>query len=1006
MPRSKKTYKCELCGMIMNKKNDYDKHKASNIPCTSNDAIQNVNIGDTTRIAKDSIKQLLSRMLDILRDSESITGGYAMRQLHKLLTLRMIKPIVIGAKPKIKLTCGNYEDISIEYRDILESCIDFDKLSEVVDNELLQTIKDLRYCILKDSICFGDMFSEPFEIKNTSTYRKLFNMLRDFPFEKIGHDIFGDVYEQILSTTMTGRDFAQFLTPSTLRDFMVKLVDPQFNNDGTFETIIDPTMGTAGFLISSYRYLHSKAKENGVEINENFIANVGLNGCEIVADTYGLAQSNILVNTGTISYKCVRQDSIRNPIKGQYDIVLANPPFGVKGLDYDNILFDPDAVGFNKYDYIPIRSSKASVIVLQICIHLLKIGGRCAIVMPYGGQETNSAGDFAKIREYLLRSCEVHAVINNVSKDGGNIFEYAGPNTCIIYFTKKAEPFVYVDIDGVKQYDTNNCVLIPQYRQQRKKNVLPTFLGFAANPYICHTKEIKFQTLNIYTKTGRVEIDDKETLIVPVSEILQNGCVFSPMKYRKNVYVGNIGNISTMKLGDLIELKNGTFNTSEKTDNGNIPFYNCSIDGKIGTHHTESFDYSEYIILIRAGGSKDNPTSVNTGIGKVFYITGKIAAHHGICALIPKTDIIMVKYLYHFLDLNKQKIANIATYFTGIGKIKTDDILEFPISVPSLETQQIIVTRCDDLQSLIEENKKIIDLLKKQNTDKIRYEIDGYRTSVKLGDLTEFREKSIRQAGEKQTSGKYRFYTSGMSENYYCDTADYTEETVIVGAGGLSSINIDREFSCSVDNHLIYSIKPDVITNKFIYTYLQNNFAKLTESMTGAVIKHLLKDHLTAFSIPVPTLEHQQQIVDYCDANNTLIEQLEQNIKTQQCDLKNTMTNILDKQQPNINIPQYQIYITTWMQKNGYDFGSCITEQTNMSVFTYTSPDGNMFNYFPYIYEYNKYAVFLYSYADSCANDNLINSVMSTIPNIRKLILLIDNNTVTNAIDNFYISAQ
>ena len=216
--------------------------------------------------------------------------------------------------------------------------------------------------------------------------------------------------------------------------------------------------------------------------------------------------------------------------------------------------------------------------------------------------------------------------------------------------------------------------------------------------------------------------------------------------------------------------------------------------------------------------------------------------------------------------------------------------------------------------------------------------------------MTEFREKSIRQAGEKQTSGKYRFYTSGMSENYYCDTADYTEETVIVGAGGLSSINIDREFSCSVDNHLIYSIKPDVITNKFIYTYLQNNFAKLTESMTGAVIKHLLKDHLTAFSIPVPTLEHQQQIVDYCDANNTLIEQLEQNIKTQQCDLKNTMTNILDKQQPNINIPQYQIYITTWMQKNGYDFGSCITEQTNMSVFTYTSPDGNMFNYFPYIY--------------------------------------------------------
>ena len=991
MPRSKKTYKCELCGIIMNKKNDYDKHKASDIPCTSNSEVQNSIMIDNSRFAKDAIKQLLSRMLDILRDDESLIGGKALMNLHKLLILRMIKTLVIGDKPKIKVEC-DVLTLSEEFRKILASYINFDELASVSDDILLETIVRFRSQVLQHTQYFGDMFSEPFEIKNTSTYRKLFNMLRDFPFEKIGHDIFGDVYEQILSTTMTGRDFAQFLTPSTLRDFMVKLVDPQFNNDGTFETIIDPTMGTAGFLISSYRYLHSKAKENGVEINENFIANVGLNGCEIVADTYGLAQSNILVNTGTISYKCVRQDSIRNPIKGQYDIVLANPPFGVKGLDYDNILFNPDTVGFNKYDYIPIRSSKASVIVLQICIHLLKIGGRCAIVMPYSGQETNSAGDFAKIREYLLRSCEVHAVINNVSKDSGNIFEYAGPNTCIIYFTKKAEPFVYVDIDGVKQYDTNNCVLIPQYRQQRKKNAPPTFLGFTSNPYICHTKEIKFQTLNIYTKTGRVEIDDKETLIASISEILQNGCVFSPMKYRKNEYVSKIGTISTMQLGDLIGFREKSIRQAgEKQTSGKYRFYTS---GMSETYYCDTADYTEETVIVGAGGL----SSIN--IDREFSCS---VDNHLIYSIKP--DVITNKFIYTYLQNNFAKLTESMTGAV-IKHLLKDNLNEFPISVPSLETQQIIVTRCDDLQSLIEENKKIIDLLKKQNTDKIRYEIDGYRTSVKLGDLTEFREKSIRQAGEKQTSGKYRFYTSGMSETYYCDTADYTEETVIVGAGGLSSINIDREFSCSVDNHLIYSIKPDVITNKFIYTYLQNNFAKLTESMTGAVIKHLLKDHLTAFSIPVPTLEHQQQIVDYCDANNTLIEQLEQNIKTQQCDLKNTMTNILDKQQPNINIPQYQIYITTWMQKNGYDFGSCITEQTNMSVFTYTSPDGNMFNYFPYIYEYNKYAVFLYSYADSCANDNLINSVMSTIPNIRKLILLIDNNTVTNAIDNFYISAQ
>lgn len=1002
MPKSKKIYKCELCGMTTYKKDDYNKHKARNTSCISNDDVHDAFIGgDNTRIAKDSVKQLLSRMLDILRDNESLIGGKALMNLHKLLTLRMIKPLVIGENPKIKLVCGKYGTISGEYRGILESCVNFDKLAETTNDILFETIKDLRYYVLKDAVCFGDMFSEQFEIKYTDTYRKLIDLLRVFPFENIGHDIFGDVYEQILSTTMTGRDFAQFLTPSTLRDFMVKLVDPQLNRDGTFETIFDPTMGTAGFLISSYRYLQNKAKENGIEIDENFLANFGLNGCEIVPDTYGLAQSNILINTGTISYNCVRQDSIRSPIKGQYDIVLANPPFGVKGLNYEGISFDQNLVGFNKYDYIPIRSSKASVIVLQICIHLLKIGGRCAIVMPYSGQETNSTGDFAKIREYLLRSCEVHAVINNVSKDGGKIFEYASPNTCVIYFTKRAEPFVYIDIDGVKQYDIKNCVLIPQYRQQRKKNTPPSFLGFVPNPNICFTKEVKFQTLNIYTKTGHSEINEEETLTVPIDEILQKGCVFSPIKYRKPVIKICTENIAMVRLGDLIDFrKKSTRKSEEKQISGKYRFYNS---GMTENYYCDVADYTEETVIIGDGGMSS------------IYIDHEFSCtDHNYLIYSVNPDVVTNKYIYAYLQSNFAKLAESMTG-SVIKNLHKDNLTELTIPVPSIGLQQKIIDRLELIAKTIEDIKKLIESLKLQNTNKINGETDSdYCSSIKLGDLIEM-ENGTFNTSEKTDNGTIPFYNcsiDGKIGTHHIESFDYPEYIMLIRAGGSK----DNPTSDSTGMGKVFYIigkaaahkgicalipKKDIINVKYLYHFLdlnKRNIANIATYFTG--IGKIKTEDILNLSIPMPSLEIQQQIVEYCDANNKLIEQLEKNIEIQQNETKNVMTNMLNVRSTKTEIPQYQQYVIAWMQKNNYDINVCISDPSMMPAFTYTASDEIIYDYRPYVYEQEKYAIFIYENADDFTNNNLINLVMSATPNTHKLVLLIDNDTVVNAVDN------
>jgi len=57
----------------------------------------------------------------------------------------------------------------------------------------------------------------------------------------------------------------------------------------------------------------------------------------------------MLISSGYIFDGLEKGDSIRNSINKKYDIVLANPPFGIKGLNYDTI----------KNDYLYIKSSSA-----------------------------------------------------------------------------------------------------------------------------------------------------------------------------------------------------------------------------------------------------------------------------------------------------------------------------------------------------------------------------------------------------------------------------------------------------------------------------------------------------------------------------------------------------------------------------------------------------------------------------------------------------------------------
>ena len=127
---------------------------------------------------------------------------------------------------------------------------------------------------------------------------------------------------------------------------------------------------------------------------------------------------------------------------------------------------------------------------------------------------------------------------------------------------------------------------------------------------------------------------------------------------------------------------------------------------------------------------------------------------------------------------------------------------------------------------------------------------------VKLGSIAEFLHKSNRQASFGQEEGTYNFYTSS-NKIKRCDTADYIEECIIIGTGGNSCIHYNNgDFSCSGDTLLLTYEQ----NTKFYYYLLKSLWEYLLDRMNGSTIKHVTKQILKEFKLPIPK---DKQLINY-----------------------------------------------------------------------------------------------------------------------------------------------
>lgn len=246
-------------------------------------------------------------------------------------------------------------------------------------------------------------------------------------------DLKGDAYEGLLEKNArdTKSGAGQYFTPRPLIDAIVECVDPQLG-----EVVCDPACGTAGFLLAAHEHLRTRNPHMTPAQRRHLTTNA-IRGVELVEEVARLATMNLLLHgiSGSsedqLPIEC--EDSLREPPRTQVDIVLTNPPFGVKG----SVTYAQDRKAQRGEDNLTIvrpdfwvQTANKQLNFLQHIVALLKPGGRAAVIVP--DNVLFETGAAAAIRRRLLASCCVHALLRLPS----GLFYAQGVKANVLFFGK------------------------------------------------------------------------------------------------------------------------------------------------------------------------------------------------------------------------------------------------------------------------------------------------------------------------------------------------------------------------------------------------------------------------------------------------------------------------------------------------------------------------------------------------------------------------------------------
>jgi type I restriction-modification system DNA methylase subunit len=911
-------YNCKFCGHQFKQKNDLQRHLDKKNGCIPvNKIIEKQKNQENSNGKIQELHSVFKSCLDILRnDAEHLIGDEALNELSHFLILKQAeKHIENGSIDIYNLEYYKEGIQKYEKEKFLENLeyIKFSKLIEYVkipekENNIKNVFDDFLWKeVLSKHPKFKDVFEDGKKsfIKESKTIKKIVISLSSIDFNNYDYDILGEAYESIFVDAIFGAggnkksELGQFFTPPKVKNLLVKMVNPKLKENGEIESVMDPASGTGGILNTIIKHFKQFEKSNKIsskELRKQLIKNIY--GIEIKGKIYNLCLSNMLINTGEILPNVICADSIRKFHNIKVDNIVANPPFSVT-INYDELLSSLGSLEILD-NYIPIKTGgkNSEILFLQMMIHCLNINGRCASVMLDGQKLYGSSSGYDKVREYLMKSCDLQEVILCPA----GTFTSTASKTCILFFTKKKERKDVVEITG-------------------KKRILKFCKKHS-------TKKVNFYDFNPDT--------EKKHFIkeVDINEISANNYSLNYTEYGiEEEEIKDEEGIEWFELKEICEFKNGKGIKKDTLNNGEYPVIG---GGKkpLGFHN--EYNRNENTILCSSSGANS---------GYISKYKSKIWASDCFSIKSKNNNILLEQYLYYYLICIQHKIY---TLQNGAGQphVYSKDLEKIKIPIPSLEKQNKIVENLKklfenkyNLQNVVDyyENNNIFKLLLDEKYNIFEKLVDWQYQSIELSKQIKFfkqkqsnylylinetdnEQKTLGEICEINIGGTPRrdnqdYWKNG--NNIWVSVRELNDNIIVDSTEKITDIGVNKSnVKLIPKNTILFSFKLsigkiaisgcDLYTNeaiagliikenqvimKYLYFILKEINTFSSKGCIGG--GSLNKSSLSKIKISVPSLECQKEIIKYCENNDKLIKKLEKEIENNKKQAQEFITNIL-----------------------------------------------------------------------------------------------------------------
>jgi type I restriction enzyme M protein len=288
--------------------------------------------------------------------------------------------------------------------------------------------------IEKQNIQLAGVLPKTYNLFMSTLLKELLKKVSEIP-ASLDYDAFGRIYEYFLGefAMSEGQGGGEFYTPVSIVRLLTEIIEPYHGR------ILDPACGSGGMFVSSARFV--------AEHKKNPAAELSIHGIEKTDETGRLCRLNLAVHglEGDIKHGGQINSYYDDPhnATGNFDFVLANPPFNVNAVDKERL---KDSMGpMGRYPFGMPRNDNANYLWIQLFYSALNAKGRAGFVMA------NSASD-ARTSEMELRKQLIQArAVDVIVAVGPNLF-YTVPLPCTLWFldrgkgkSPRADTILFID---------------------------------------------------------------------------------------------------------------------------------------------------------------------------------------------------------------------------------------------------------------------------------------------------------------------------------------------------------------------------------------------------------------------------------------------------------------------------------------------------------------------------------------------------------------------------------